>query len=71
MFWILAFGGVCAEGKPEREWFATKFWVASGQLQLKDWESAKEILDAILWQPELDDGGVRLWTEAHTWEGEF
>lgn len=71
MFWILAFGGVCAEGKPEREWFATKFWVASGQLQLKDWESAKEILDAVLWQPELDDGGVRLWKGAHAWEGEF
>jgi hypothetical protein len=64
MFWILSFGGVCAEGKLEGEWFATKFCVCSGQLQLKDWIDAKEILDNILWQPELDEGGFRLWTEA-------
>ncbi|KUJ22896.1 uncharacterized protein LY89DRAFT_729003 [Mollisia scopiformis] len=60
-FWILGFGGVAAEGKPEQEWFAVKFRAMSDYMGLPDWTVARSCLDRILWQVELDAAGERLW----------
>ncbi|KAH7363779.1 fungal-specific transcription factor domain-containing protein [Rhexocercosporidium sp. MPI-PUGE-AT-0058] len=60
MFWVLAFGGVAAEGRPERAWFVQKYEICSHTLLLNSWESARLILDSVLWEPGLDDAGIRL-----------
>ncbi|KAH9212874.1 fungal-specific transcription factor domain-containing protein [Leptodontidium sp. 2 PMI_412] len=65
MFWILAFGGIAAEGKSERAWFVQKFRFCSFDLNLNTWESARLILDGILWEPGLDDAGVRLFEDSN------
>jgi hypothetical protein len=64
MFWILGFGGVAAEGKPERDWFVAKFRALCDELVINDWETANGILKEILWQAELDDAASKLWLEA-------
>lgn len=65
MFWILAFGGIAAEGKSERAWFVQKFRFCSFDLNLNTWESARLILDGILWEPGLDDAGIRLFEDSN------
>jgi len=64
MFWILGFGGMAAEGKPERDWFVAKFRKSCDDLNINDWETAKEILVNVLWQSDLDDDASKLWLEA-------
>lgn len=64
MFWILGFGGVAAEGKPERDWFVAKFRASCDDLDINDWETANRILKDVLWQAELDDAASKLWLEA-------
>lgn len=64
MFWIFAFGGVAAEGKPERGWFAQKFIRCSYILQVTGWESARTILGDLLWEPGLDDAGIRFFEQS-------
>jgi hypothetical protein len=64
MFWILGFGGVAAEGKPERDWFVAKFGALRDELDINDWETASRVLKDVLWQRELDDAASKLWLEA-------
>ena len=64
MFWILGFGGVAAEGKPERDWFVAKFRAICDELDVNDWETANRMLKDVLWQSELDHGASKLWLEA-------
>jgi hypothetical protein len=64
MFWILGFGGVAAEGKPERDWFVAKFKALHDVLDINDWETARGLLKEVLWQMELDDAASKLWLEA-------
>ena len=64
MFWILGFGGVAAEGKPERDWFVAKFKALRDVLDINDWETARGLLKEVLWQMELDDAASKLWLEA-------
>ena len=64
MFWILGFGGVAAEGKPERDWFVAKFRALCDELDINDWETASGVLKDVLWQSELDDAASKLWLEA-------
>jgi hypothetical protein len=30
------------------------------------WESMKEVLESVLWQPELDDAGMSLWAQVES-----
>jgi hypothetical protein len=64
MFWILGFGGVAAEGKPERDWFVAKFRALCDELDINDWETASGVLKNVLWQSELDDAASKLWLKA-------
>jgi hypothetical protein len=64
MFWILGFGGVAAEGKPERDWFVAKFRASCDDLDINDWETAKGVWEGVLWQSGLDDAASKLWLEA-------
>lgn len=64
MFWILGFGGVAAEGKPERDWFVAKFRASCDDLDINDWETANGVLEGVLWQSDLDGAASKLWLEA-------
>jgi len=64
MFWILGFGGAAAIGKPERTWFAASFRDSCDHLDVNDWESARGLLQNVLWEPDLDEAGSEFWTEA-------
>lgn len=64
MIWLSAFGGVASQGKPERTWFAERFRMCCENLLISDWVGAKMVLDSVLWERELDEGGVRLWNES-------
>lgn len=64
MFWVLAFGGVAAEGREEREWFVEEFGGFVRGMKLRKWEEARGILEEVLWEDVLDEGGKRLWIKA-------
>ena len=64
LLWVLGLGGVAAEGKRDRSWFAAKFKDMCGVMSLIDWESTKAVLESVLWQEELNDAGERLWDES-------
>lgn len=65
MLWILGFGGIAAEGKSEREWFVKKFRFCCFNMGVTDWNTAKAAIDNVLWEPDLDDAGVRFWEESN------
>jgi hypothetical protein len=64
LFWTFALGGMAAEGKRERPWFVDKMKLMCGLLVLRSWDSARAILEGILWQSQLDQYGCRLWRDA-------
>jgi hypothetical protein len=61
--WVLGLGGVAAEGKRERDWFVVKFKKRCVVMGLINWDSAKGILERLLWQDRLNEAGKRLWAE--------
>jgi hypothetical protein len=63
LFWTVTMGAIAAEGKAERPWFIEKMKTVSPVLNLSTWESAKVVLEDILWQAQLDQFGRRLWRE--------
>jgi hypothetical protein len=65
LFWILGLGGVAAEGKPtERSWLVDEFRKMSELMGVRYWDSARAILEGVLWHPDLDEFGKRFWEEA-------
>jgi len=64
IFWILCFGGAAAIGKPERTWFAARFRASCDYLDVNDWETARSLLQDMLWEPDLDEAGYEFWMEA-------
>lgn len=64
LFWTITLGAIAAEGKQERPWLVEKMKIVGAVLNLDTWESAKGILEDILWQSQLDQFGHRLWREA-------
>ena len=63
LVWTLGFGAVSSAGRPEREWFAKTFKGLCEVLELRRWEDVRDILQDVLWKPELDLAGMELWEE--------
>jgi len=61
--WVLALGGMAAEGKCERPWYVARFRMMAGELGLWSWRQVKRVLEGILWMKELDEPGWKLWVE--------
>jgi hypothetical protein len=64
LFWAITLGAMAAEGKQERPWLAKRMRIVGAVLNVDRWESAKGILEDILWQSQLDCFGSQLWREA-------
>lgn len=56
---------MAGEGKEDQHWFVGKFKTMCEVLNMKDWESARALLEGVLWQQDLDAFGWKLWLEAH------
>ena len=65
LFWAIGFGGVAADGKPERAWYVAKFRQLCDARNIQDWGSAKAVLEAFLWESSYDGAGHLLWVEAN------
>lgn len=63
LFWVLFFGAVAAEGKSERAWFVRRMGMCAADLGLWEWQEAREVMESVLWQSELDANGMRVWGE--------
>jgi Fungal specific transcription factor domain len=61
--WVLAMGGMAAEGKCERPWYVVNFRMMADGLGLWSWRQVKRVLEGILWMKELDGPGWKLWVE--------
>jgi hypothetical protein len=64
LFWILGLSGTVAEGMEERTWYVREYVTLFESTGGVEWDDAKAILQSILWHPELDEPGWRLWREA-------
>jgi hypothetical protein len=71
LFWILAFGGIAAEGKREHGWFLDRFGLACVEMNIKNWEESQKVLAEVLWQEELDESGYRFWEDSRNSAGQI
>jgi hypothetical protein len=66
LVWTVGFGAVSSAGRPERDWFVSMFRHICESLGLARWEYVKAVFQTVLWKPELDVEGLRLWEEMGT-----
>jgi hypothetical protein len=63
VFWVLAIGGMAAEGKSCYPWFCAHFSRICLTQRISAWEEIKTCLETVLWSDELDNVGQRLWID--------
>lgn len=62
--WLLAVGGVSADGMIERTWFVGHLVAVTKELGLDDWHAVKSVLIRVIWHEKLCEMRHRkLWDE--------
>jgi hypothetical protein len=70
ILWVFAFGGIAAEGRPERDWFAENLGTRCQSLGIRTWKEVCLESESILQYPKLIAPGERLIKEAVSYFGQ-
>ena len=65
LLWMLAVGGIAATDLPVRDWVVSTLGGVVARLRLTNWETARAMLNEILWlDSACERGGRSLWDDA-------
>lgn len=64
LIWVFFVGGLLADGKYEREWFATRISVLMRLLELIGWDQVEKLLMKVLWIKRMHNSACdTLWRQ--------